>query len=105
MAEGRKTYPPEYRKQLVEMCRAGRTAESLGRDFEPSAQTIRNWVVQADLDDGRRTDGLTTAEREELRQLRRENRRLAEELEILGKAVAWFAQRTDVSTSKGHSSS
>lgn len=105
MAQERKRYPLEYRQRLVELCRAGRTAESLGRDFEPSAQTIRNWVRQADLDDGRRTDGLTTAERDENRQLRRENRRLQEELEILGKAVAWFAQRTDGSTPRGRSSS
>lgn len=100
MSKGRKTYPEEYRTRLVEMCRAGRSAESLSRDFEPSAQTIRNWLKQADLDEGRRSDGLTTVEREELRRLRRENQRLQEELEILGKAVTWFAERKDVSTSK-----
>lgn len=100
MGRGRKTYPAEYRQRLVEMARAGRSAESLGRDFEPTAQTIRNWVVQADRDEGRRGDGLTTAEREELRQLRRDNRRLQQELEILGKAVTWFAGRTEEGTSK-----
>jgi transposase len=84
MAKGRKSYPLEYRQRLVELYRAGRSAESLARDFEPTAQTIRNGVAQADRDDGRRLDGLTTAEREELRQLRRENRRLTEDLEILG---------------------
>ncbi len=105
MARGRKTYPPEYRQRLVELYRAGRSAESLGRDFEPTAQTIRNWVEQADRDEGRRSDGLTTAERAELGQLRRDNRRLQEELEIMGKAVAWFAQKRDGSTSKGRSSS
>jgi transposase len=78
MAKGRNTYAPEYRQRLVEMARAGRSAESLARDFEPTAQTIRNWVAQADRDEGRRADGLTTAEREELRRLRRENRRLTE---------------------------
>ncbi|MBK6768770.1 MAG: IS3 family transposase [Ardenticatenales bacterium] len=83
MARGRKTYPAEYRQRLIEMARAGRSAESLGRDFEPTAQTIRNWVAQADRDEGRHGDGLTTAEREELRQLRRDNRRLQQELEIL----------------------
>jgi transposase len=105
MAKGRKTYAPEYRQRLVEMARAGRSAESLARDFEPTAQTIRNWVAQADRDEGRRADGLTTVEREELRRLRRENRRLAEELEILGKAAAWFANRADEPTSKGRTSS
>lgn len=98
MAKGRKTYPREYRERLVEMYRAGRSAESLAKDFEPTAQSIRNWVKQADLDEGRRQDGLTTAERAELVQLRRDKRRLQEELEILGKAVAWFAQKTEDST-------
>ncbi len=99
MARGRRTYPVEFRVNLVEMARAGRSAESLARDFEPTAQTIRNWVVQADLDEGRRSDGFTTVEREEVAKLKRENRRLQEELEILGKAVTWFAERKDVSTS------
>ena len=105
MAKGRKTYPLEYRQRLIELFRAGRSAESLARDFEPTAQTIRNWVEQADRDDGRRSDGLTTVEREELRQLRRDNRRLTEELEIMGKAVAWFANKTENSSSKGRTSS
>lgn len=105
MARGRKTYPAEYRERLIEMYRAGRSAESLSRDFEPTAQTIRNWVKQADLDEGRRSDGLTTVERDELRRLRRENLRLQEELEIMGKAATWFAQRRADSKSKRHSSS
>ena len=53
MARGRKTYPEEYKARLVEMVRVGREAESLARYFEPSAQTIRNWVKQADIDEGR----------------------------------------------------
>jgi transposase len=83
---------------MVELVRSGRSAESLGRDFEPTAETIRSWVRQADLDEGRRADGLTTDEREELRELRRETRHLREELEILGKAVTWFAQKGDASS-------
>ena len=75
--------------------RAGRTPESLGEEFEPSAQAIRNWVRQADRDEGRRTDGLTTVEHDELRQLRRDNARLREEREILKKAAVWFARETD----------
>jgi transposase len=73
-------YAPEFRRQLVELVRAGRDPGDLAREFEPSAQAIRNWVVQADLQDGRREAkpaadaGLSAAEREELTRLRRENR-------------------------------
>jgi transposase len=80
---------------MIELVRAGRNPEELAREFEPSAQAIRNWVVQADRDEGRRKDGLTTEERQELSRLRRENRRLREEREILSKAAAWFARETD----------
>lgn len=79
---------------MVALVRGGRSAHELSREFEPSAQAIRNWVKQMDLDEGRREDGLSTAEREELSRLRRENRRLKEEREILSKAAAWFAQET-----------
>ncbi|MBV8200870.1 MAG: IS3 family transposase [Acidobacteria bacterium] len=82
----RPPYPPEFRRQMVDLVRAGRDPEQLAREFEPSAQAIRNWVAQADRDEGRRDDGLTTLEREELRRLRRENRQLREEREILKKA-------------------
>ena len=88
-------YPPEFRRQMVELVRAGRSPDELSREFEPSAQTIRNWVAQADLDEGRRSDGLTTDEREELRQLKRENRQLRLEREILKKAAAWFARESN----------
>ena len=87
-------YPLEFRNQILELIRAGRPPEELAKEFEPTAETIRNWVAQADRDAGKRHDGLTTAEREELRKLRRENRRLREEREILAKAAAWFAQET-----------
>ena len=83
MPKTRKPYAPEFKQQMVALVRTGRTPEELGRQFEPSGQSIRNWVVQADRDEGRRKDGLTTAEREELTKLRRENRRLREEREIL----------------------
>jgi transposase len=87
-------YPPEFRQQMVELVRSGRSPKQLAREFEASEQTIRNWVKQADLDGGQRTDGLTTDERAELTQLRRENRRLKLEREILKKAAAWFARET-----------
>ncbi len=94
MAERRPPYAPEYRRQMVELVRAGRTPGELAREFECSAQAVRNWVRQADRDEGRREDGLTSAEREELRRLRRENRQLREEREIPKKAAAWFARET-----------
>ncbi len=81
-------YPPEFRRQMVELVRSGRSPEMLAREFEPSAGAIRNWVCQADLDEGRRSDGLTTEERGELRRLRRENKQLKLEREILAKATA-----------------
>ena len=94
MPRSRRPYPPEFRQELVQLVRSGRTPEALSKEYEPSAQAIRNWVAQADRDEGRRQDGLTTGEREELRRLRRENRRLREEREILKKAAAWFAQES-----------
>ncbi len=94
MGRTRPPYPPEFREQMVQLVRAGRSPEELSRAFEPTAQSIRNWVVQADLDEGHRTDGLTTEERAELRRLRREVKQLRMEREILKKAAAWFAQET-----------
>jgi transposase len=90
----RPQYPLEYRQQIVELVRAGRSPKALAQEFEPSEQTIRNWVKQAALDSGQRTDGLTSAEQAELRQLRREVRQLKLEREILKKAAAWFARET-----------
>jgi len=89
---------------MVDPVRSGRTPEELSREFEPSAQSISNWVKQADRDRGVRPDGLTTDEREELRRLRREVEVLREEKEILKKAAAWFAEETG-STPRGRSSS
>ena len=104
MPRTRRAYPPEFRRQMVELVRAGRSPEELSREFEPTAQSIANWVRQADRDEGIRQDGLTSAEREELTRLRRENRRLRQEREILAKAAAWFARETG-SIPSGSSSS
>lgn len=82
MPKSHRPYPPEFRRQMVELVRAGRNPEELAKEFEPTAQAIRNWVAQADRDAGRRDDGLTSAEREELRRLRRENKQLRIEREI-----------------------
>jgi transposase len=89
---------------MLELVRAGRKPEELAREFELSAQTIWNWVKQTDLDNGNRSDGLTTEEKEELRRLRRENRQLREEREILKKAAAWFARETGSIPPKGSDS-
>lgn len=104
MAGSHAPYPPEFRRQMVELVRSGRTPQELAREFEPSAGAIRNWVRQADLDEGRRNDGLTTDEREELRRLKRENRQLRQEREILKKAAAWFARESNSIPGKGSSS-
>jgi transposase len=87
-------YAPEYRRRIIELARAGRSVNALAREFEPTAETIRQWIKQAGLDDGLRSDGMTTSEREELNRLRRENRVLREEREILAKAAAWCVSRT-----------
>jgi transposase len=79
---------------MVELVRSGRSPESLAEEYEPSNESIRNWVKQADRDSGKRQDGLTTDERGELARLRRENRTLREERAILAKAAAWFARET-----------
>ena len=94
MPKSRPPYPPELRRRLVEMVRAGRSPAELAEQFEPSEQCIRNWVRQAERDSGKRQDGLTTAEKEELGRLRREVRALREERAILAKAAAWFARET-----------
>lgn len=104
MPKTRPPYSPELRARLIELARTGRNPEELGRQFEPCAQTIRNWLRQADRDDGRRQDGLTTEEREEVRRLRREVKALREEREILRKAAAWFARETSSLPSRDSSS-
>jgi len=95
MPKSRPPYSPEYRRKIVALVRAGRNPHELASEFECSAQTIRNWVAQAEADAGKRDDVLTSVEREELRRLRRENKQLKLEREILAKATAWFARETN----------
>lgn len=95
MTRTHQAYPREIRQQLVEMVRAGRTPEELAQEYEPSAGSIRNWVAQSERDAGQRSDGLSSEERQELRRLRRENRQLRMERDILKKAAAWFARESD----------
>ena len=104
MARKNPPYTPEFRRQMIELVRSGRSPESLAKEFEPTAQAIRNWVTQAERDAGRRDDGLTTEERDEINRLRREVRRLKLERDILSKAAAWFARETDVIPPKGSNS-
>jgi transposase len=87
-------YTPEFRRQMVELVRAGRKQSELSREFGCTSWSIGRWVAQAERDAGRGDGGLTTAERQELARLRRENRQLKLEREILSKAAAWFAQET-----------
>jgi transposase len=104
MRKPRPPYAPEYRGKIVALVRAGRNAHELASEFECSAQTIRNWVAQADADQGKREDVLSSVEREELKKLRRENRQLKLEREILAKATAWFARETNPNPDKDSNS-
>ena len=103
MAEKSVRYTPDFKRQMVDLVRSGRTPASLSKEFEPTAWTIALWVRQAKRDGGKGDGGLMTPEREELARLRRENRKLKEEREILSKAAAWFA--TESGTSKRSSGS
>ena len=95
MAKSHPPSPPEFRAEAVRVVReGGRTPDRLARDLGGSGQAIRNWIRQFELDNGQRADGLTSAEREELRRLRREIKVLQQEREILKKAAAFFARET-----------
>src|ERR1044071_9465696 len=102
MAKTHPPYAPEFRRQMVELVRAGRDPADLAGKFDPSSQAIRNWVAEADRQDGRREAkpaadaGLSAAEREELTRLRRENKSLPLERDIRSRATAWFARETGV---------
>jgi transposase len=99
MPKSHAPYPAEFRQQIVELANAGRTPVELSKEFGPTAQTILNWLAQAARDAGKPLpgkEGLSTAEREELARLRRENRQLKMERDILAKATAWFARKSDV---------
>jgi transposase len=90
----RRSFTSEFKADIVEQCRKGdRSIGQVARDFDLTETAVREWVKQADTDDGQRP-GLTSAEREELARLRRENRRLREDVEILERATAFFAKET-----------
>ena len=97
MPKTRLRYAPEFRRQMIELVRAGRDPDDLAREFKPPSQSIRNWVAQADRSEGRReekVEATSSAERDELIKLRREARQLKLERDILLKAAAWFARET-----------
>jgi transposase len=97
MPKTRLPYSPEFRRQMIDLVRAGRDPDELAREFEPTGQSIRTWVARADRSEGRReemTPGLGVAQREELARLRREVKQLRVERDILSKAAAWFARET-----------
>ena len=98
------SYPPEFRRKIVDLVHSGRPARAVAREFQLSRQTISNWCKQDDLDSGRRSDGLTSAENEEISRLRNRVRQLEIEREILSKAAAWFARETDSIPSKSSNS-
>ena len=91
----RPAYPPEFRREAVQMLRAGRTPRELAKSLGVSPQTLRNWRRQDQLNRHERDDGLTSDEREELRRLRRENARLKQERDLLKRAAAFFAAETE----------
>jgi len=104
MPKSHQPYPPEFRQQILELVRAGRSPDELAQEFEPTAQTIRNWIKQAELDHGKREDGLSSEEKAELARLRKENKQLRLEREILSKAAAWFARETETVPPKSSNS-
>ena len=99
MPKKRKPYPSEYRRQMVDLARSGRSPAALAHEFELSAPTIRDWIKQVDLDEGRRSDGTTTRERDDLRRLKRENKRLRLERDILKKPGPGLPRRATRSPS------
>lgn len=95
MPRSKPPYPPEFRREAVELARtSGKPVAQVARDLGVSGQTLHTWIKQADVDAGKR-EGLSTEEREELRRLRRENRTLVQEREILKKAAAFFARESE----------
>lgn len=104
MPKSRPPYAAEFKQQMVELVRAGRTPEELSKEFEPTAQSIHNWVQRAEAAGGAPPRVPSGSEREELIRLRRENRQLRQERDILAKAAAWFARETG-SIPSGSSSS
>jgi transposase len=95
MPKTRPPYPEQFRREAVQLVRDGRSFSDVAASLGVSQQTLRNWARQDEADRGEREDALSSAEREELRRLRRENARLKQERDILKHATAFFARETE----------
>jgi transposase len=94
MPKTRPAYPDQFRREALELVRKGRSIPDVAESLGVSQQTLRNWRRQGERDQGERDDGLTSAEREELRELRKRVKRLEQERDILKHATAFFARET-----------
>jgi transposase len=91
----RRSFTPEFKAEIVELCQRGdRTVGQIAKDFDLTETAVREWLKQAERDAGTGDGGLTSSEKDELAQLRRENRRLREDVDILKRATAFFAKET-----------
>ena len=107
MPECRPPYLAGFRQQIIELAHAGRSPAELSQEFAPPTQTIMNWLAQAARDAGKPLpgkEGLSSAEREELTRLRRELRQVKMERDILAKATAWFARKSDAGSGNASNS-
>jgi transposase len=95
MPRTRPAYPDQFRREAVELLRAGRTPRELAASLGVSEQTLRNWRRQDQIDRHERDDGVSSDEREELARLRRENQRLHQERDLLKRAAAFFAMENE----------
>jgi transposase len=96
MPKSKPPYPEQFRREAVELVRAGRAIPDVASSLGVSGQSLRNWVRQEQLDRQERDDGLASAEREELRELRKRVKRLEQERDILKRATALFARETEI---------
>ena len=107
MPKSRPPYAAEFRQQMIELARAGKTPAQLSKEFGVTAQTVSNWVAQAARDAGKPLlgkEGLSSAERQELVQLRRQLKQVQTERDILAKAAAWFAHKSEKTSTPSSSS-
>lgn len=93
MPKKRPPYPAPFKQQILELVPSGRSIAELAREFEPSEEAIYTWIMQADRDQGKHADILSTKEREELQRLRKENHGVQQERDVLAKAAAWFVAK------------